>query len=915
MEGIALGVLAAASFGLLVTKKRKDGFLVSNESSALFGPGQTNYVESSAKKYNPLMALISPGNNPLLNPGYTPDELQNVQHKVRGAIGGIKANPANPSFNYKPSYTSDLQINPVSKGTAIDTMKICESVKTIDCSKFDDPNFRDNCGMCFEDGKNSSGSPSIGGLYVSEDDKDNAVYNAKRMGSKHVDYNPSIGTCKPKRFVTSKAECIRLQKQYECEKKQNFEVPGCSQCFQDGTFKYLDPDSVTKDTAVLVLAGNGAVSITKVTTQETVQVTLSSTPSNIGLSSLMEGDSIQLDFKTADSYVAGYISGTTASGTFNMDILPVTSTDLITNSKPRITGSLKVNEASYTVIRPGAGKKSMSLVLTNPFTFIAVNDDEAGLCPSSPYIATEQSAKLLQSSPCYAKGQRPGNYSKECIQSIFDSAGCNSQGTAYPNNDKNLKAVSYDQNGNPLTIGGIANIVYGMYNTATTGQDANGQPLSINDWDKASMACLGTNKTSVCDKYDKINGPLGVDCLSYLWQNSGASDKIPFGIGPTYTGGTNSASLQARRGNRFCTTGGSMAPIDDKGTVNQGAVQLAQTKGGVAGVTQFYDQISKKANDNTLADEVRKPFIQQCYGVELNANKAQVGVDSGVNTGSQTIYSTWTGKSTDYGTVNVPKDYTISLVINPKGPVSSWSSIIHFSSTGGDMNGFGSRMPAMFFGPGTTELHIPIGDINDANFYLSPPVALPLNQDSTVSIATIGNKITITINGKQFNYTQKTPGGRPSGPARLFSPSPWYIPINGTVKNLTIGGSSYQSVIDYTPGRTKSAFVLQQASKGLVSRYNDRYYANILRVTRSASSITVDVEAHGDASMGPLQQPSSSLVFVGDRMEKVRAIKQENVAYAPTLASARLTFDVPASATKVQFSYGEAGYSLVDITN
>jgi len=803
MEGIALGVLAAASFGLLITKKTKDGFLVSNESSALFGPDQTNYVESGAKKFNPLMSLISPVNNPLLNPDYTPDELQNVQHKVRRAIGGIKANPANPSFNYKPSYTSDLQINPVSKGTAIDTMRICESVKTIDCSKFDNPNFRNNCGICFEDGKNSSGSPSIGGLYVSEDDKANAIYNAKSMGTSRVDYNPSIGTCKSKRFVTTKAECIRLQKQFECEKKQNFEVPGCSQCFQDGTFKFLDPDSVTKDTAVLVLAGNGAVNIKKNSTQGNLQVTLSSTPSNIALSSLMEGDSIQLDFNTANSYVAGYITGTTASGTFKLDILPVTSTDLITNTKPRITGSLQMNGASYTVIRPGAGKNSMSLVLTNPFTFIDVNDDEARLCPSSPYIATEQNAKLLQSSPCYAKGQTPGNYSKECIQSIFDSAGCSSQGTAYPYNDKNLKAVSYNQNGTPLTIGGIANVVYGMYNTAITGQDANGQPLPINDWDKASMACLGTRKTSVCDKYDKINGPLGTDCLSYLWQNSGASEKIPFGIGPTYTGSTNSASLQAKRGNRFCTTGGSMAPINENGTVNQGAVNTAQGQGGVASVTQFYDRISKKANDNTLTDEVRKPFIEQCYGVQLNANNGEASSNSGKN---QTIYTIWTGTSKDYGTVNVPKDYTISVVINPKGTVADWSSIFHFSSTGGNMNGVGSRMPAMFFNPGTTSLHIVIGDINDANYYLNPPIALPLNQNSTVSIATMGNKIIITINGTQFNYTQKTPGGRPHGSAHVLSPNPWYTPINGDVKNLILGASSYQSVIDYTPGRTKTTF-------------------------------------------------------------------------------------------------------------
>ena len=448
----------------------------------------------------------------------------------------------------------------------------------------------------------------------------------------------------------------------------------------------------------------------------------------------------------------------------------------------------------------------MNLVLTNPFTFISVDQEEAALCSSSPYIGKETSAQLLESSPCYAKGQRPGKYSKECVQSVFDSAGCNSQGTAYPYNEANTKAISYDKNGNPLSVGGIANIVYGMYNTATLGQDANGQPLEISDWDTASMACLGTHKTSVCDKYDKINGPLGADCLNYLWQNSGAADQLPFGIGSTYTGSTASASLQAKRGNRYCTTGGSMAPMDEKGNVNQAAVAQAQAKGGVASVSQFYDRISKKANDNTLPDEDRSPFVEQCYGVSLETRKAEVGVNLEDKAG-KTIYRMWTGKPTDYGSINIPKDYRISLIINPKGAVSAWANVFRFSSTNGDMNGFGSRMPCMYFWPGTTRLHIPIGDIRDANYYIDPGTDLPLNQDSYISIVTKGDKITITINGQQYNYNQLTPGGRPSGPANISSPDRFYVPVNADVKNLTVGGGGYQSVIDYNPGRTKTSFM------------------------------------------------------------------------------------------------------------
>ena len=461
-------------------------------------------------------------------------------------------------------------------------------------------------------------------MYITEHDKDVSEHNANKMGSKKINYSPSVGSCKPNRFVTNKEQCIKLQKEFDCVKKQNFEIPGCSQCFQDGTFQYLDKDSVTFNSTTLVLAGNGSVSITKLSSHENVKLTLSSSPSNVNLSSFMEGDSLQLDFTTASSYIAGYISGNTASGTFNLDINQIISTDLVTNSKPHLTGSFQINGGSYIVIRPGVGKTTMSLVLTNPFTFIDTNQEEASLCPASPYIGKQQSAQLLESSPCYAKGQAPGKYSQECVQSIFDSAGCTSKGTAYPSNNELTKAASYDKNGNPLTIGGIANNVYTIYKTATTGQDNNGQSIPINDWDTASMACLGIHKTSVCDKYDKINGPLGADCLNYLWQNSGASDRIPLGIGPTYTGSTNSASLQAKRGNRFCTADGLLAPIDKNGIVNESAVQAAQDqRHGVDAVKAFYNQISAKANDNTLSNEVRKPFIQQCYGISLDSREQQ----------------------------------------------------------------------------------------------------------------------------------------------------------------------------------------------------------------------------------------------------------------------------------------------------
>lgn len=616
---VPLGILAATSAGLLTARRmtKKEGFAVSP-----FSPGGQQLIREGSEKYNPLMNLIAPTRNPLVPPNFTQGQLAQAQTSARQALQTNQAYPDDPSFTIKAGATQEYKINPESQGTAFYDIKVCEAVATPDCSAFDKPGFAKTCGICFEDGYDSQGAGKLGGLYINEDDKQATEENSKKLGSRNVKYAPSTGSCKPGRFATTKAECQRIQRVIECEKKQNFDVPGCSQCTQDDVFRYIDP-SLQKSTASLFLAGEGTASILRYGQKDPIELTLSSSPTQVPIQGLHEGDTIEIQVEGPFSGLAGYLSGNTPTGAYTTDISRLIPTDTRTGTKPRMGGSLQVGDTSYMLMRPGRYANGMTLILTNPFTFIEPREEEAGQCAGGPYVMTARSAQILNSSPCYKKGQAPGSYSQECMQTLYESSGCSADGKAYPGSQQASLKLQFDARGNAMQLGGISNFLYQLYNQATTGKNDQGQPLQIDEWNTKSMDCLGKQITSVCDKYDRATGPLGADCLSYLWQNAGEKETTPGGVSNTYSSTQAIASLGGKNINTYCRTSGTMAPIDANGKENAAAIRAAQAKGGVEAVKAFYDQISRTANDNSKKDKEREQAIQQCYGISLQAYQEQ----------------------------------------------------------------------------------------------------------------------------------------------------------------------------------------------------------------------------------------------------------------------------------------------------
>jgi hypothetical protein len=828
MEGLlplALTIGLSGTFLYATAQKKKQGFedLVNPAVSKAFGDKHAQYIRDGASRFNPLMNLMNPSINPLYPEGASLSQVKEQEKNVQNALFNIDAQPNNPSFDIQKDKRMHVAINTGSGGPGVNTIKMCEKLMEVDCNKFDDSNFAYSCGICHEEGRDSTGNTKVGGLYVTEDTKLEAEENARAMNAKRPNYTPSVGKCAPQRFTTTKEQCIRLKKQMECEMKKDFSMPGCSQCYQDGSFKYLD-EGIAQSGVSLFLVGSGKYKITKLGTERVIsEGTLSQTPQEISLGDLQEGDNLMIgvfpvmtglfQFKEPPK-VAGYIQGKTLTGDMTMDINRMIQVDTTSNVRPSIASFVEINDMSYAQMRPARGKLGMTLLLTNTFTFIETGEEEAALCPSAPFITKEKSAEILESSPCYKKGSGPGKYSQECLQELWVGAGCEAAGEGYPTTDKLARELMTDDNGNALTISKIATKINTASSVSYTGR-LGGKRLTIPEWDRYSRFCTGKKITSPCDMDNKETGPLSADCLAYLWDNVGATDNIPGGLGPTYTNSKQFASLNVNDTTRYCTRDGTFAPVNKNGEPNDNNINKVneESRGrGVRGVKDVYNRIHAYANANGLPDEMRETAIQQCYGVEL-VNRTSVDKSNalmGANCTPEVLRTTLTNPTGAImlGIYTIRDTWTISFKINLTGTAPNWMNLVHLTSNNSDISGFGSRSPGLWTFPNSTRLHFSMVTENNVNFVIDSAEELPLNQDIEITMSYEESMVSLKINGGGINkeYKQRFPTKFYRGNVRFYSPDPWYAPFKGVMTDLRYCStdSLTTSVLDNNSGRTKS---------------------------------------------------------------------------------------------------------------
>ena len=552
------------------------------------------------------------------------------------------------------------------------TIDKCEKVTSTECSIFDNPEFSKQCGLCLEIGTNSKNQKAVGGLVISEKDKNFARDSTRGLAI--PDYEPTIGSCPASRFVTTKDECIRVTNQMNCAKNNTLNSPnGCSLCFADGSYSVVDPrgqPDLIQGTGTIYLIGSGRLTFSesgygnstliKLTNiprmiplagaeYNTIQMNLDSgpeakpydnfvtykvgdlviynnnvyemieyigaagyTPDATGKGSFSKVSSFESYIPDPQPFVGGYITGDTAGGKFTMDLFRIVIKDNITGRRPRVQKMMLLNGENISMMTPGFNSKNMNLIVRSPFTFIDQYSQEASNCAGSPFVTRPESAKQLGSDPCYKADSEPGNYSMECLQTLFLNNSCTEKGSGYPTTPTKSGDLLFDKQGNPRSLADISDLIYTNAVIAATGLDSKGKSLSFRDWSEYSVFCTGQSITSPCDIAARNTGPLTSDCIAYLWDNQGENKKT----GATYGLMSFARSMfDTGKKNRFCTRSGILSPRNLDNKDNESAMKYWKKMGGVDAVKYAMSQLHLDANSDLIPEDNKKDKIVQCYGV------------------------------------------------------------------------------------------------------------------------------------------------------------------------------------------------------------------------------------------------------------------------------------------------------------
>ncbi len=617
--------------------------------------GQPNraLMDFGSKMANPGYNLMNPTNIPY---GQDP---QTVTRNLRAATNliNIEGTPNRGAYSIKP--IPNTMGVPDNAGSRLrEAIKICEAVKQPSCNAFKDPTFAATCMMTHEPGRNSKGETHAGGLVLFKEDLEDQR-QANRGKGRYATFNPTIGESAAGKTSTDYKSCVAMDEKLRCEAQGNFDIPNCAMCMNgQGRFARVDPEA-TYVPPRLVVVGRGAISVYENGNIGDAEmnaymfqgdlakdVEMSETnPVTIDLTADSEGKPFTIRIKNPKGKpsLAGFLEGTNSTGVTRIDLAFLCDYEFVFGTKPVLMGSTVVDGESVSIMTTAANRKVimnrretefatggtvdvkniMNVSLRIPYTFLDSSEEASAECPGGPFSKKEASVTFLSSDPCF-KPNAPGSHKIECLQNKFIQAGCTVSGEGYPANEELAGKLRYI-NGRPQPLGAIAERIYNTSLEAATGI-SNGTKMPLSQWDEKSRWCTGKAIRTPCMGYDMVNGPLGDDCIQYLFENKGQIEAGSTAVeGKTYTLGKKYESLNDA--GRFCTRQGSAAPY------NQANLEKARQKGGVDGVKRYFNDLQLRAQDNSLSDMDRKQAIKDCYGVDLAPAEnqfAQNSVDPGI---------------------------------------------------------------------------------------------------------------------------------------------------------------------------------------------------------------------------------------------------------------------------------------------
>jgi hypothetical protein len=420
----------------------------------------------------------------------------------------------------------------------------------------------------------------------------------------------------------------------------------------------------------------------------------------------------------------------------------------------------------------------------------------------APLITTKKVFDKLKMSPCAEAGQRAGAYSADCLRTLFRSAGGDPVNGKLAADITKLNAYGGED--------AITGYLTGLYRIATTGKTEGGMKLSATEINDAAQKLFGMDIVSPCEDISedaqgrivltpKVGG-LDAECLDHLWMNTGSDadrgseESRRSSLSNTYTTiGDRFSGLRRREGSAkeraaapftTCKRSGSMAPVSAKGVPNWTAINIANAKGSLGAVQNFYDGIHKAANytggskDDAVAHD---KAVEQCYGIK-RAGGASTLTPPTAACDKPLPRDFVPVKNTIIGRAKVSADYRLTFDITPLAVQPDWANIIHFT-TGEDIREFGSRTPGVWFVPGGLGLHIKVGDLHDTNFGFDNLPGCAIGKQSRVVIECRGSSITVTIDGARYNLKQ--PYRRFAGETTVYGSDPWYMEAKARVNNMS----------------------------------------------------------------------------------------------------------------------------------
>jgi len=104
-------------------------------------------------------------------------------------------------------------------------VNMCESVKSWDCTKFDNKEFFNYCGICTGGGVDSKGNSfDKGGLYIDPLIL-NFIYEEAKADNKTPQYIPTVGKCSAKNFTIMRPDCDYKKHRADCAAAQSITDP------------------------------------------------------------------------------------------------------------------------------------------------------------------------------------------------------------------------------------------------------------------------------------------------------------------------------------------------------------------------------------------------------------------------------------------------------------------------------------------------------------------------------------------------------------------------------------------------------------------------------------------------------------------------------------------------------------------